>query len=151
MQMSHNLTNVKGAKELVGRIQEAALDDDFKALLTIDADPSSKALLDRLPAEQTVQARVHLRNARIWKGRQNEKAKSKLDAAESAIDGLDLQLARGILRKLDPGVLADIELERYDGLLLEVEARAMEIEDIESHITPPPPDKGQRRKPFWRS
>lgn len=149
--MSNNLAGVThdSADQLYEEIVRASRANDYKTLLRIDDAPGTPSVLDALPKEQSRQASAHLRDARLWRARRVEKAKGKLDAAESAIDGLDLPLARGLLRKLDSGVLVGPELERYDQLLLEVEARAMEIEDIESHI-PPPPSNEERRKPFWR-
>lgn len=138
------------ASEFFDLILRSARNHDHKTLLKIEADPSTESLLGIMPEGEARQARVHLRNAVLWRARKNEKAGTKLDAAETAIDGLDLQLARGILRKLDPQILAESQLARYDGLLLEVEARAMELEDIEDQIPPPPPEDEPRRGPFWR-
>jgi hypothetical protein len=139
------------ARALVDQILRHARADDYPALLEIDADPRTRGLLDALPDRQSRPADVYLRGARSWRSRQNEKARRKLQAASKALDELDVVLARGILRKIDSEVLEQPELTRYDELLLAVEARAVELEDIESGLpTLPPDDKSHRRKRFWR-
>ncbi len=124
---------------------------DHRALLEIDADPDTTALLDVLPDRENRQARSQLQGARVWRGQQNEKATGKLDAAGTALDGLDITLARGILRKIDSSVLNDSELVRYDELLLAVEARAVELEDIQTQLpSSATAKKEKRRRPFRR-
>jgi hypothetical protein len=139
------------ARALVDEIVRHARADDYPALLDIDADPRTRGLLDALPDRQTRAAEVYLRGARSWRSRQNEKARKKLQAASKALDELDVVLARGILRKIDSEALEEPELTRYDELLLAVEARALELEDIESGLPNlPDHDKPHRRRKFWR-
>lgn len=143
--------NLTEARALVDEIVRHARADDYPALLDIDGDPRTRVLLDALPERQTRSAEVYLKGARGWRSRQNEKARSKLQAASKALDELDVVLARGILRKIDSEVLEQPELARYDELLLAVEARALEMEDIESGLpTLPPDDKPRQRKRWWR-
>ena len=135
----------------MGEIVQHARAHDNKSLLTIALDPETVELLAVLPQRELRQAEVHLEAARIWQVTQNEKAKRKLDAANKAIDSLDIPLARGVLRKIDPDVLDETELDRYDELLLSVEARAVELEEIESRLPPTPPAEAPpRRRRFWR-
>lgn len=105
-------------------------------------------LLDLLPETATRDANLHLQGARIWRDRQNEKAQDKLDAVKTALDGLDISLAKGLLRKIDSSFLGDSELARFDELLLAAEARAAEFEDIQSRV--PLQDKKQKRRRFRR-
>ena len=124
---------------------------DNLTLVEIDTHPDTKELLGMLPEVESQQAEVHLRSARIWSAQQNEKAKGKLQAATKALGELDLSLARGILRKIDVSILKEPELARYDELLLAVEARAIELEEIQSRLPPSPPgDKQSRSKRFWK-
>lgn len=125
--------------------------NDYGALLSIDADPQTRLLLGILSEGESRSAEIHLRGARVWRSRQNDKARSKLEAAGKALEELDLVLARGILRKIDSDVLDQSELARYDELLLAVEARAVELEDIQSGLPPlPADDKRGRRRRFWK-
>jgi hypothetical protein len=136
------------ARRLVDQIMRDARAHDHRALLAIDTDPDTAMLLDLLPDTATRDANLHLQGARIWRDRQNEKAQDKLDAVKTALDGLDISLAKGLLRKIDSSFLGDSELARFDELLLAAEARAAELEDIQSRI--PLPDKKQKRRGRFR-
>ncbi|MGB8360449.1 MAG: hypothetical protein WCE80_03550 [Acidimicrobiia bacterium] len=139
------------AEALAATIIKNARADEHVALLAIDADPRTAELLDLLPEGEARQAEAHLRDTRIWRANANEKARRKFMAASKALDELDVTLARGILRKIDAGVLNPPELERYDELLLAVEARTVELEDIEKGLPPLRTDaKHDRRKKHWR-
>lgn len=130
------------ARLLVDQIVRYALSYDYKALLAIDADQDTPMLLGVLPETATRTARLHLKGARIWRAQQNQKARDRFDAIQTALDGLDISLARGLLRRIDSTFLGDLELARFDELLLAVEARATELEDIQSRI----PSSSPRRK-----
>lgn len=136
------------ARRLVDQIMRDARAHDHRALLVIDSDPDTAMLLDLLPETATRDANLHLQGARIWRDRQNEKAQDKLDAVKTALDGLDISLAKGLLRKIDSSFLGDSELARFDELLLAAEARAAEFEDIQSRV--PLQDKKQKRRRFRR-
>lgn len=156
MGRAHTLIIVSGqgqparGKALVGEIVRLARANDYRALLDIDADPETRVLLDGLPERQSRSAERHLDGARIWRSRQNDKARDKMEAATKALNELDLVLARGILRKVDSTVLDGPDMARYDELLLAVEARAMELKTIESELPTPPTDARRRRRRFWR-
>jgi len=135
----------------VDEIVQHARAHDNKSLLTIAVDPETEEILAVLPQRELGQAEVHLEASRIWQVGQNEKAKRKLDAASKAIDRLDIPLARGVLRKIDADLLDKPELGRYDELLLAVEARAVELEEIEGRLPQTPAaDTRSRQKRFWR-
>jgi hypothetical protein len=137
------------ARHLVDQIMRDARAHDHRALLAIDTDPDTAMLLDLLPETATRDANLHLQGARIWRDRQNEKAQDKLDAVKTALDGLDISLAKGLLRRIDSSFLGDSELARFDELLLATEARAAELEDIQSRV-PSPDEKQKRRRRFRR-
>jgi len=139
------------ARQLVDRIMRDARAHDHRGLLAIDADPDTAMLLDLLPETASRDAELHLRGARIWRDQQNEKVQDKLDAVNTALDGLDISLAKGLLRRIDSSFLGDLELARFDELLLATEARAVELEDIQSRVPTSPPDKKRKgRGRFWR-
>ena len=136
------------ARSLVDQIMRDARADDHMALLAIDAEPDTTTLLELLPDRATRGARAHLRAALTWRDRQNEKAMIKFDAIQTAIDGLDVSLAKGLLRKIDSRILGDLALARFDELLLATEALSSELEDIEKHVAPSSSDKRKRRGRF---
>ena len=138
------------ARQLVDQITRDARAHDHRALLAIDADPDTAVLLDLLPETATRDVNRHLQAARIWRGQQNEKAKGKLDAVKTALDGLDIPLAKGLLRRIDSSVLDDSELARYDELLLATEARAVELEDIQRRVPSSSPGKKPASRRWFR-
>jgi hypothetical protein len=138
------------ARRLVDQIMRDARAHDHRALLAIDTDPDTAMLFDLLPETATRDANLHLQGARIWRDRQNEKAQDKLDAVKTALDGLDISLAKGLLRNIDSSFLGDSELARFDELLLAAEARAAELEDIQSRVPSSSPDKKQKRRGRFR-
>jgi len=139
------------ARQLVDRVLQAARAHDHKALLAIDADPDTARLLDLLLESATHDANLHIRAAHTWRRKKNQKAIVKLDAAQTALDGLDVVLGKGLLRKIDSSILDETEVARLDELLLAAEARAIELEDIKKDLPPAPPEKKQRKRgPFGR-
>ncbi len=143
--MEDELTEQR-ARQVVDQIMRDARANDHKALLAIDADPETAALLDLLPETAADDAKSHLHWARAWRARQSKKAQGKLDAIQTALDGLDISLAKGLLRKIDSSVLGDEELARFDELLLATEARALELEDIQSRVPRSSGNKKQKRR-----
>lgn len=135
-------------QRLIQQILQDARAHDYSALLAADADPETEGLLRLVSERESLQARQHLRGARIWRAQQTEKIKGKLDAAQTALNEFDLALARGILRKIDSSILDEQLLVRFDELLLSVEARAVELEDLQSRLPTPPDQKTKPRKRF---
>ena len=139
------------ARRLVDQIVRHALALDHRALLTLDADPDTAISLGLLPPTATRAAKLHLDGARIWHDQQTRKALDRLEAAQTALDGLDISLAKGLLRRIDSSFLGDSDLARLDELLLATEARATELEDIEgrlpsSSLVAKPKRRGRFRK-----
>lgn len=149
-----DLERPKQAKSLVKQILRLARTHDHKALLKIADDAEAVSLLALLPDRESAQALAHLEGARIWRAKGNRKAEEKIAAATDALGELDLVLARGITRKIDPELLGETELARYDDLVLAIEARAMELEEIQSRLpqdqaSSPRPKKERRRRGFF--
>ena len=143
---------IEEARQVLDTIVKHARADEYKALLEIDADERTPGLLSLLSEKESRRAEVHLNGARTWRHTVNNKAKSKLDSAQKALDHFDLQMSRGILRKLDWEVLYPAELDRYNELMLAVEARTWEQEQIESQVEDLKPEDGDRKpRRFWRS
>ncbi len=138
------------ARRLVDQIMRDSRAHDHKALLAIDADPDTAMLLGLPPETATRTAKLHLHGARIWRDQQNEEARDRLDAAKTALDGLDISLAKGLLRRIDSSFLGDSELARFDELLLAAEARATELEDIQSRIPSSSPNEKPKRRGRFR-
>ena len=140
------------ARELVDRILRDARAHDHKALLAIDADADTQMLLALLPDSATRTAQVHLRGARIWRDQQRKKLKDRFVEVQRALDGFDPGLAKGLLQRIDSDLLADKDRQTYDNLLLNTEARLLELErfnESTSAITAEH-DEANRKKRWWR-
>ncbi len=124
---------------------------DFSALLQIVLDPTTESALDLLPPRATATARIQLEGALKWRDGQFERTTERLDEVRSALNAYDLTLARGILRRVDTQFISDEDSGRFDELILETEARAMEAEEL-SEVADSiiPPDPPQKRRWFRR-
>ncbi len=127
------------------RILELAEADEPRLLLAIADDPATEALLARLPEAARHRARLHLRRARRWSDRQAATNRRRLVEARAALDALDLELARGLLARIDDAFLEPADRRERDQMLLELSARTMEFEDIARRVQPE-----QRRARRWR-
>lgn len=140
--------NETEAEALVELILRYARAHDFAALLRIALDPQTEPALDLLPQKATGTARVQLRGALKWRERQYERNAERMDEVRQALDGYDITLARGILRRIEGDLVHDDDRERYNSLLLEVEAKAIEAErlaEVANDIAPPDPPRKKRR------
>lgn len=140
------------ARELVDQILRDARAHDHKALLEVDADADTQMLLSLLPESATRTAQVHLRGARIWRDQQRKKVAGRFVEVQRALDGFDPGLAKGLLQRIDTDLLADKDRQTYDNLLLNTEARLMEMErfnETTSAITAEHDEAG-RKKRWWK-
>ena len=103
--------------------------------------------MDLLPTAASDRARLHLRQARRWADRKRATNRRRLDEARAALTALDLELARGLLARVEDPFLDDAGRKERDDLLLELSARTMEFEDIARAV--PPPEQPRRRR-WWR-
>lgn len=140
------------AQALVDRILRDARAHDNKSLLAIDADADTQMLLSLLPDTATRTAQVHLRGARIWREQQRKKHKDRFVEIQRALDGFDPGLAKGLLHRIDTDLLTDQDRQTYDNLLLNMEARLMEMErfnESTSAITAEH-DEQHRKRRWWQ-
>ncbi len=129
------------------RILELADADESRLLLAIADDPSTGPLLERLPEAARRRSDLQLRRARRWAERQRTTNRRRLTEARAALDALDLELARGLLARIDGEFLDPEERRRRDEMLLELSARTMEFEDITRRV---PDARPQTRRRWWR-
>lgn len=129
------------------RILELADADESRMLLAIADDPTTGPLLERLPEAARRRAHLQLRRARRWADRQRTTNRRRLGEARAALDALDLDLARGLLARIDDDFLDPEGRRRRDEMLLELSARTMEFEDIARRV---PDVRPQTRRRWWR-
>ncbi len=75
---------------------------------------------------------MHLEEALRWRAYKRRTSVRHLAEARTALDRLDIDLARGLVNKVDGRFLSDDQLEERDRLLLDISARSMELESLES-------------------
>lgn len=118
------------ARQLASRIRAYAVRDEHRALLEIDADPATSRLLERLGTDLAAAARLHLDAARRWKLRMEETNGRRLEEARAALDAFDLALTRALLSRIEEDWLTPDDAAVRDQILLQLEARTMETEDL---------------------
>lgn len=118
------------AHQLASRISALARQHEHLALLDVDETPDTLSLLALLPDSTRNRAEIHLQGARHWGRRQVESNRRRLQEARTALDGVDLVLARSIVRRVEERFLTDLEISERDQLLLDISARSMEAEEL---------------------
>lgn len=139
------------ARALVDRILRDARAHDHKALLMTRNDPVTEMLLGLLPEKATQTARIHLRGAGIWQEQQRKKIKDRFVEVQRALDSFDPALAKGLLQRIDADLLGDADRTTYNNLLLNAEARQLEMErfsDADSAISDE--HRNETRRRWWK-
>jgi hypothetical protein len=103
---------------------------DHRRILEIDAEPGTERLLALISPAARDRADLQVRLAKRWQTEQRATAHRRMLEARKALDGLDFTLARGLLQKVDGELLDDADKIERDNMLLELSARAMEMEEL---------------------
>lgn len=140
----------EAAGQLMSRVSALARQHDYRRLLDIRADPATAGLLEMLTASAQQRATVHLEAATRWAERQAEANRRRLTEARAALGDLDLRLARSLVNRLDEHFLGNPEREERDGLLLEIEARWMEVEELTGTASRVMAEERPPRRRWWR-
>ncbi len=119
------------AQAIHERIVALARAHDYRRLLDMAADPEVSDMLDRLPDSTRKRSQLHLQRAVRWREQRMEANLRRMNEARMALDGLDLQLARGVLARVEDDFLDAEGAEMRDALLLEVAARDLEFEALQ--------------------
>lgn len=137
------------AQQLTSRIRALAVRDDHRGLLEIDADPDTSRLLGLLSNDLAAAARVHLEAARRWRQRKEEANHRRLGEARTALDGFDLTLTRALLSRIEEAWLTPEDGSVRDDILLQMEARTMETEEL-STLASEAIDEHRPRRRRWQ-
>jgi len=122
--------DLQAAQQLTSRIRALAIRDEYRNLLEIDAQLDTARLLDALGTDLAAAARLHLDAARRWKVRMEKTNRRRLEEAQAALNGFDLTLTRALLSRIEEDWLTSDDAAVRDEILLQMEARAMETEDL---------------------
>jgi hypothetical protein len=138
------------ARVLTARVSELSAEGRLVDLAGIAEDDRSRALLALLPGSDRRQAEMHLDEAARWKAFKQKTSVRHLAEARTALDRLDLGLARGLVNKVDGRFLTDEQLEERDQLLLDISARSMELESMEAAGRELIDESGDHDTSWWR-
>lgn len=140
------------ARLMADRILALAHERRYAELFALADDHRTEVLLSRLPETPRFRARLQLSEAHRWAESKRRTASRRLEEAARALDRLDLELARGLLARIDGRFLDENLAGRRDELLLAVSARAMEAEELSglADRVVDEEDLPRRRRRWWR-
>ena len=118
------------ARALHERVTRLGQERNPEAILDLVEDPANRRLLQSGPESSRRRAEAYVREAQRWEERKRETNTRRLGEARRALDGLDLDLARGLMNRIDGRFLSEDQVEQRDQLLLDISARAMELESL---------------------
>jgi hypothetical protein len=120
------------ARELQTEMVELGRVGDHRRILELHAHPRTELLLSQLPPAVRERADLQVRLATRWADERRSTNRRRLDEAAKALAGLDFELARGLLLKIDGAFLDDSGAAERDRLLLDLSARTIEMEELSS-------------------
>lgn len=138
------------ARRLATTIQETSSRHDHNRLHAIASAPDTAPLLALLPEVNRRQSEILLGSGERWGRRQTEANRRRLREARTALDRFDVELARGLLTRLDATFLGDEEIEERDQLLLDLTSRSMEMEQLSGAADQIVADGRTARRRWWR-
>lgn len=144
------MTDIESAHELYRRLTDAVEGGRQAEVVVMRNDPDTARLLELLSDTQQDRAALYFRNATRWEESQRETALRRLSDAGKALGGLDLELARGLLARVDNTYLRSDEIAHKDSLLLDVSARSMELESLESESRRLIAEAEPKKRRWWR-
>ncbi len=140
----------EAARRLAAEIVAAGEAERFRSLIAVARDPSTRALLDRLPPAARQRADVYLRDAEQWETRQFEANRRRLAEASDALTRLDIDFAQRLLGRIQPDFLDDEGRAAFDRLLLDTSARSMEMEQMSDLASQVEAELKPSRRRWWR-
>lgn len=141
--------DLERAHQLTSRIRALAVRDDYRGLLAVAGQPETDRLLDLVSNDLASAARVHLDAADRWRQRRVQANRRRLAEAHEALDAFDVTLGRALLGRIEEDWLEPDDAADRDQLLLRVEARAMETEELASLASDAIEEHKPRRR-WWQ-
>jgi hypothetical protein len=148
--MSEPHENDALARELHEQIIDLGERRELLAILEIVGDPSNGHLLEQGPASSRRRAQSYIGEAERWVEKRREANTRRLAEARRALEGLDLQLARGLMNRIDGRFLSDGQQDERDRLLLDISARSMELESLSETGDRLMEETEGSERPWWR-
>lgn len=142
------------ADSLAQRVIELGNERRLEEIIELAGEPSTGPLLDLAPESPGKRASLYIQEAERWAEKQHETNGRRLAEARHALDGLDLQLANGLMNRIDGRYLSEEQERERDQLLLDISARSLELESIAEAgrqlAEDEGPDGTDRDRPWWR-
>lgn len=142
---------VDRAEQLAARVQFLARADHYEALLALQTDPATAALLALVSPELRRGAMLHLDGAVRRQKRFRAAGERHMRAAVNALALLDVSKAISEMEKVDPRWLSDSQRAQLDELRAQTDLAASERKEIEDRAAAvlrerrPDPPAGKRR------
>jgi len=121
---------IDSANDLRARIVDLGQQERYLALMEIAANPSTNPLLDLLSGPARQRSDIYLRETSHWVDKQRSANHRRLTDARDALDALDVDLAKAILGRVDSQFLDEAGSDERDRLIIEMESRSMELEEL---------------------
>lgn len=138
------------ARALFDDINELRDEDQKEEVVGIARDPLTPRLLALLPDTPRRHAEMRLEAAELWASNRRKTNERRLGEARRALSGLDLELARGLMKRIDGRFLSDEHQAERDQLLLDISARTMELESLSEEGDELIDEAGDDDDPWWR-
>jgi hypothetical protein len=141
--------SLERAQQLTSYIRSLAVRDDYRGLLALAEHPDTEPLLDLLSNDLASGARVHLEAAERWRQRRIQANRRRLSEAHDALDSFDVPLARALLGRIEDEWLEPEDTAERDQLLIRMEARNMESEELAT-LAEEAIDEHRPRRRWWQ-
>ena len=147
---SRHATGREAALARYQEIIDLGAERDYRALADLRRDATTPQLLALLDDAARQRAEFFLRQVERWEESQRETALRRLAEARKALEGLDLQLARGLLSRVDSRLLDEEARAEKSQLLLDLTARSMELEALQAAAERLSEESRPARRPWWK-
>lgn len=142
------------ARALQERIINLAEEERKLELAKLAREPTTGSLLALLPDSMERRAALQLEAAERWLAHRRGTNTRRMHEARRALEGLDLELARGLMNRIDGRILSETQETERDQLLLDISARVVEMESLsdasDSLLGEHDTQSKTRRRPWWR-
>ena len=140
----------EAAQRLYQDIVRRGTADDLAGVAALVGRPDAAALLGMLSEADRQRVEIHLAVARRWVENRKKRNARRLAEAQAALDRFDLELAKGLIANLDEQHLDETGIEQRDRILLDIEARKVELAPLREAERDFKTDVADSRRPWWR-
>lgn len=140
----------EAAQRLYQDIVRRGTADDLAGVAALVGRPDAAALLGMLSEADRQRVEIHLAVAGRWVENRKKRNARRLAEAQAALDRFDLELAKGLIANLDEQHLDETGIEQRDRILLDIEARKVELAPLREAEREFKTAVADSRRPWWR-